>query len=58
MWSASLLSYKYCCRLRSGLSIMASPPAWTNSAGILSIPADFPSFSVLIAASTFSRIIG
>ena len=25
------------------MSIMASPPAWTNSAGMLSTPADFPS---------------
>ena len=35
--------------------IMASPPAWTNSAGILSTPSDFPIFSVLTAASTSSR---
>ena len=38
--------------------IMASPPAWTNSAGILSTPADFPIFSALTAASTSSRRIG
>ena len=40
------------------VSIMASPPAWTNSAGILSTPADFPIFSALTAASTSSRRIG
>ena len=36
------------------MSIMASPPAWTNSAGMLSTPADFPIFSALTAASTSS----
>ena len=40
------------------MSIMASPPAWTNSAGILSMLADFPNFSALTAASTSSRRIG
>ena len=40
------------------MSIMASPPAWTNSAGILSTPADFPIFSAVTAASTSSRRIG
>ena len=40
------------------MSIMASPPAWTNSAGMLSKPADFPIFSALTAASTSSRRIG
>ena len=40
------------------MSIMASPPALTNSAGKLSTPADFPIFSVLTAASTSSRRIG
>ena len=39
------------------ISIMASP-AWTNSAGMLSTPADFPIFSALTAASTSSRRIG
>ena len=34
------------------MSIRASPPAWTNSSGMLSTPADFPNFSVLTAAST------
>ena len=38
--------------------IMASPSAWTNSAGMLSMPADFPIFSALTAASTSSRRIG
>ena len=37
------------------MSIMASPPAWTYSAGMLS---DFPIFSALTAASTYSRRIG
>ena len=40
------------------MSIMASPPAWTNSAGMLSTPADFTIFSALTAASTSSRRIG
>ena len=40
------------------MSIMASPPAWTNSAGMLSMLADFPIFSALTAASTSSRRIG
>ena len=40
------------------MSIMASPPAWTNSASILSTPSDFPVFSALTAASTYSRRIG
>ena len=40
------------------VSIMASPPALTNFAGVLSTPADFPTFSALTAASTSSRRIG
>ena len=40
------------------MSIMASPPALTNSASMLSAPADFPIFSALTAASTSSRRIG
>ena len=40
------------------MSIMASPPAWTNSASMLSTPADFPIFSALTATSTSSRRIG
>ena len=28
------------------MSIMASPPAWTNSAGMLYMPADFPIFPI------------
>ena len=40
------------------MSIMASPPAWTYSAGILSTPADFPIFSALTAGSTSSHRIG
>ena len=39
------------------MSIMASP-AWTNSAGMLSTPADFLIFSALTTASTSSRTIG
>ena len=40
------------------ISIMASPPAWTNSAGMLSTPAGFPTFSDLTAAFTSFRRIG
>ena len=40
------------------ISIMASPPAWTFSAGMLSTPADIPIFSALTPASTSSRRIG
>ena len=40
------------------MSIMVSLPAWTNSAGMLSTPADFPIFSPLTAASTASRRTG
>ena len=29
------------------MSVMASPPAWINSAGMLSTPADFPIVSSL-----------
>ena len=36
------------------MSIMAYSPAWTNPAGMLSTPADFPIFSALTAASTSS----
>ena len=40
------------------MSIMASPPAWTNSAGMLSTPADFPILSALTAAFISSRRVG
>ena len=40
------------------MSIMASPPAWTHSAGMLSTPADFPIFSALTDACTSSCSIG
>ena len=40
------------------MSVMASPPAWTNSAGMLSTPADILIFNALAAASTSSRRIG
>ena len=40
------------------MSIMAPPPAWTNSAGVLSTPTDFSIFSALTAASTSSHRIG
>ena len=36
------------------MSIMASPPVWTNSAGMLSTPADFLIISALTTASTSS----
>ena len=38
------------------MSVVASPPAWTNSAGMLSTPAGFPIFSALTAVA--SRRIG
>ena len=41
-----------------GTSIIASSPALTNCAGMLSTPADFPIFDVITAGSTFSRRIG
>ena len=40
------------------MSIMASPPAWTNSAGMLSTPTDCPIFSSLTTAATSSHRIG
>ena len=40
------------------MSIMGFPPAWTNSAGMLSTLADFPIFSALTAAFTSSHRIG
>ena len=39
------------------MSIIASPPNWTNSAGMLT-PAGFPIFSALNVASTSSLRIG
>ena len=38
--------------------ITSSPPAWTSSAGMLSIPADFPFFSDCTAASASLRRMG
>ena len=38
--------------------IMASPPACTNSPGMLSTPADFPFLSDFTAASTSSGRMG
>ena len=38
--------------------IKVSPPAWTSSAGMLSIPADFPFFRDFTAAFTSSRKMG
>ena len=43
-------------RIEVGISIMASPPAWTNFADMLSTPADFPVFSALTAAATSSSL--
>ena len=40
------------------ISTMASPPAWTKSARMLSMPADFLIFSALTAASISSHRIG
>ena len=39
------------------MSAVASAPAWTNSAGMLSTSADFPIFRALTAASICSRRI-
>ena len=58
MWSAILLVFQILLQIAVKMSIMASPPACTNSAGMLSTPADFPVFSALTAASTSSRRIG
>ena len=38
------------------MSIMTSPPAWINSAGMLSTQTDFPIFNALSAASTSSML--
>ena len=38
--------------------ITSSSPAWTSSAGMLSIPADFPFFNGCTAASTSLRRMG
>ena len=38
--------------------ITSCPPAWASSAGMLSVPADFPFFSDCTAASTFLRRMG
>ena len=37
------------------MSLMASPPAWINSASILYMPDDFPILSAFTAASTSFR---
>ena len=38
--------------------ITSCPPAWASSAGMLSVPADFPFFSDCTAASTSMRKMG
>ena len=45
--------YQILLQIEVRMSIMASPPAWTNSDGMLSTPADFPIFSDMTAASIF-----
>ena len=40
------------------MSVMASPPVWTNSSSVLSTLTDFPILSTLTAASTSSRRTG
>ena len=57
MRSAILLSSNLL-QIEVRMSIMAYPLAWTNSAGMLSMPADVPIFSALTAATTSSRRIG
>ena len=44
-------------QIEDRMSIMASLPASTISAGMLSTPTDWPIFSALTAASTSSRRI-
>ena len=45
-------------QIRCRMSVVASPPCWINSPGTLSIPAAFPFFSALMAASTSLRRMG
>ena len=45
-------------QVRGQVSIMTSPLAWTNSAGMLSTPVEFLIFSAFTAASTTARRIG
>ena len=52
-----LLSSRSSCRLRPGF-IMASPPALSNSACMLSAPTDVPTLSAVSAASASSRRMG
>ena len=42
---AILLSARSCCRFFFFLILITSPPAWTSSVGMLSIPANFHFFS-------------
>ena len=58
LWGQDKLVHLYQSQKGEKNHCMASPPAWTNSAGMLFTPADFPIFSALTAASTSSRRIG
>ena len=57
MWSA-IPVFKILLQIDVRMSVMASRPAGTNSAGMLSTPADLPLFSASTAASTSSLRIG
>ena len=57
MWLTILPVFQILLQIVVGMSIMASPPAWTNFAGMLSTPADFPIFSALTAVPPSSRRI-
>ena len=50
--------YKILLQIVMRAVIMSSPPVWTNSAGMLSTPANFPFFNDCTAASTSLRRMG
>ena len=54
MWS-TIPVFQILLQIEVRMSIMASSPSWTNSAGMLSTTADFPIFSALTAASNSYR---
>ena len=59
MWSAISLSvFQIALHIEVRMFIMACPPAWTNSAGMLSTPADFHISIALNAASASPGICG
>ena len=44
-------------QIEVGMSMMASPPALSNSAGVLSTPTDFPIFSACVLAIFKLKIV-